>query len=199
MTGVEGSDSEVNRHSETDDGPGWGLPLTGPESAAPPGSTGDNEAPLTELQQEVVGEGAKTQRELGTEEWWRKQSPEDLLGGRLGGGMVASEIDSAWRRKPTNGSPPPNAKPNSWSTRRTPDRVRSRTCRPVANRHGRRSMRPRCIPGHTTGWPRPSNTTVGWVRLPVTPGHRAVRPTRHPSVSQKTRRGVGYEASLVVA
>src|SRR5271157_1749469 len=95
MTDVEGPEGEVNQHDETDDTPGWGLPSTGPKSVALPANAGDNDAPLTEVQREVVDDVAKAQRELGTEERWRRASTRDLLGGGFDGGMFAGEIDSA--------------------------------------------------------------------------------------------------------
>jgi len=95
MTSVEGPDGEVNQHDEAEDTPGWGLPSTDPKAVASPRATGDDDAPLTEVQREVIGEVANAQRELGTEERWRKASRRDLLGGGFGDGMFAGEIDSA--------------------------------------------------------------------------------------------------------
>jgi hypothetical protein len=95
MTSDEGPEGEVNQHDEADNTPGWGLPSTGPKSVTPPGTTEDDVAPLTEVQREVVDEVSEAQRELGTEERWRKASRRDLLGGGFGGGMFAGEIDSA--------------------------------------------------------------------------------------------------------
>jgi hypothetical protein len=95
MTSDEGPEDEVNQHNEADNTPGWGLPSTGPKSVTPPATTGDDVAPLKEVQREVVDEVTEAQRELGTEERWRKASRRDLLGGGFGGGTFAGEIDSA--------------------------------------------------------------------------------------------------------
>jgi len=84
-----------------------------PEAVDSPRTTGDDDAPLTEVQREVIGEVANAQRELGTEERWRKASRRDLLAGGFGGGMFAGESIRLWRPKPMDGPPPPSAKPNS--------------------------------------------------------------------------------------
>jgi len=184
MTSVEGPDGEVNQHDEAEDTPGWGLPSTDPKAVASPRATGDDDAPLTEVQREVIGEVAKAQRELDTEKRWRKASRRDLLGGGFGDGMFAGEIDSALASQAERRA--------TASEREAQLLIGTSDSGSDAEPHvpaggppnGRRSMRPRCIHGRTTGWPRPSNTTVSYVRIPVIPGRRAVRPTRKQSPSR---------------
>ncbi len=185
MTSVEGPDGEVNLNDETDDTPGWGLPSTDPKAMAPPGATGDNDVPLTEVQREVVDEVTEAQRELGTEERWRRASTRDLLGGGFGGGMFAGEIDSALASQAERRA--------TASEREAQLLVGTSDSGPDAEPHVPAGGPPtreeiyeaEMHPGRTKGWPRQSNITVGYVRLPMTPGRRAVRLTLTQSPNGK--------------
>ncbi len=90
MTSVEGP-SEATRNTNADDSPGWGLPSSDPATESSV-SAGNDDAPLTPVQQAVVNEVAEGQQALGHEMRWRRRSDIDLFEG--GAGLGASMIDS---------------------------------------------------------------------------------------------------------
>jgi hypothetical protein len=79
---------------ERADAPGWGLPSSGEEpqvQASVPQAAGDDDAPLTTLQQAVVEEVSEGQRALGHEMRWRRRAGLSFL---EGGGITGNTIDS---------------------------------------------------------------------------------------------------------
>ena len=93
MTSSQDPTGGTGPQGENEDAPGWGLPSAGPEPTGTPKSAGDDDAPLTALQQAVVNEVAEGQRALGDEMKWSRRSRLDLIGGYRGG-LVGSEVDS---------------------------------------------------------------------------------------------------------
>jgi hypothetical protein len=106
MTNDDSSEAQ-RRNGEGADPPGWGLPNSGTEqqaqssvqphaSSQPQASveqgTGDDDAPLTTLQQAVVEEVTEGQRALGREMRWRRRAGLSFL---EGGGIIGNTIDSA--------------------------------------------------------------------------------------------------------
>jgi hypothetical protein len=83
--------------SKSDGAPGWGLPSPEPgsntsASTTEARSTGQQDAPLTPLQQAVVEEVAEGQRALGREMRWSRASRWQPFSP---GGVIGSSIDSA--------------------------------------------------------------------------------------------------------
>ena len=74
--------------------PAYGSHVGGP-TAAPPATVGEDDAPLTDVQREIVGKVADAQDQLGRAERWRRgASSGGLFTGGWGGGLLASGIDS---------------------------------------------------------------------------------------------------------
>jgi hypothetical protein len=99
MTGIENHDASGS-HDGSDDAPGWGLPSPDPAVPAPVSPAGDDDAPLTPVQQAVVNEVAEGQRALGHEMRWRRRSAFDLSGGA--GGVLGSVVDNALASQDAN-------------------------------------------------------------------------------------------------
>lgn len=126
-----------------------------------------------------------------------KRGGEGRLGGAFSGGSsVVWEVPSrasstlCLPHAPRCAPEMPSARPSSWRSCRhhdpSPTRVltTSRARWPAVHRRERRSTRPRCIPGCTMGWRRPSNTTVRFARTQAIHSRRATLPPRRRRLSQ---------------